>query len=132
MIRHYLKKAFRNLARNKVYTFINIFGLAISMACTLLIVLFVKDELSYDKYHKDAGNIYRVVKDFVNDGGSRLPDATSPAALAPAMQKGLLEVAAATTVYPTWGQIYLIKHGEKKIPEERVYRVDNNFFKVFN
>ncbi|HJP64495.1 MAG TPA: ABC transporter permease [Mucilaginibacter sp.] len=132
MIRHYLKIAFRNLARNKVYTFINIFGLAISMACTLLIVLFVKDELSYDKYHKDAGNIYRVVKDFVNDGGSRLPDATSPAALAPAMQKGLPEIAAATTLYPTWGQIYLIKHGEKKIPEERLYRVDNNFFKVFN
>lgn len=132
MIRHYLKIALRNLEKNKVYTFINISGLAISMACTLLIALFVKDELSYDKYHKDAGNIYRVVKDFVNAGGARLPDATSPAALAPAMQKSMPEVAAATTLYPTWGQIYLIKHGEKKIQEERLYRVDNNFFNVFN
>ncbi len=132
MIRHYLKIALRNLEKNKVYTFINISGLAISMACTLLIVLFVKDELSYDKYYKDAGNIYRVVKDFVNVGGSRLPDATSPAALAPAMQKEMPEVAAATTLYPNWGQIYLIKHGEKKIQEERLYRVDNSFFKVFS
>ena len=89
MIFHYLKSASRSIGRNKIYTFINVFGLAIGMACTLLIVLFIKDELSYDKQNKDSANIYRVVHDFVNHDGSRLPDATSPAALAPA---GLFDI----------------------------------------
>jgi len=119
------------MAKNKVYTFINIGGLAIGMACTLLIVLFVKNELSYDRQNNDAANIYRVVKDFVNNDGTRLPDATSPAALAPAMRKEMPEVAAVTTVFPNWGQIYLIKHGEKKLQEERLYRADSSFFEVF-
>jgi len=131
MLTHYLKIAIRNMAKNKVYTFINIGGLAIGMACTLLIVLFVKNELSYDRHNNDAANIYRVVKDFVNNDGTRLPDATSPAALAPAMRKEMPEVAAVTTVFPNWGQIYLIKHGEKKLQEERLYRADSSFFDVF-
>jgi len=119
------------MAKNKVYTFINIGGLAIGMACTLLIVLFVKNELSYDRQNNDAANIYRVVKDFVNNDGTRLPDATSPAALAPAMRKEMPEVAAVTTIFPNWGQIYLIKHGEKKLQEEKLYRADSSFFDVF-
>jgi putative ABC transport system permease protein len=132
MIRHYLKIAMRNLSRNKSYTFINIAGLSVAMACTLLIVLFVKDELSYDKFHKNADNVYRVVKDFANDDGTRLPDATTPAALAPAMQKTMPEVASVTRVYPNWGQVYLIKHGDKIIQEEKLYRADASFFDVFS
>ena len=57
--------------RNKIFSFINIFGLAAGMACSLLIFLFVKDELSYDRFNKDSGNIYRVVKDFVNEDGTQ-------------------------------------------------------------
>lgn len=131
MIFHYLKSASRSIGRNKIYTFINVFGLAIGMACTLLIVLFIKDELSYDKQNKDSANIYRVVHDFVNHDGSRLPDATSPAALAPAMQKQFPEVSAATRLYPNWGRIYLVKHGEKKLQEEGLYFADASFFDVF-
>ena len=87
MIKNYLKAALRNLWRNRGFSFINIFGLATGIACSLLIFLFVKDELSYDTFNKDSDNIYRIVKDFVNDDGSKIPDATTPAALAPAMQK---------------------------------------------
>ena len=86
MIKNYFKIAFRNLWKNKGFSFINIFGLATGISCSLLIFLFVKDELSYDRFNKDADNIYRVVKDFVNDDGSRLPDATTPPAVAPAIQ----------------------------------------------
>lgn len=131
MLKNYFIIAFRNFWKNKGFTFINIFGLAIGIACSLLIYLFVTDELSYDKFHKDSGNIYRVVKDFVMDDGSKLPDATTPAALAPAMQKKIPEVAVVTRIRPNWGTTYLIRIGDKIIQEEKVYRVDSSFFDVF-
>ena len=93
MIKNYFKIALRYLWKNKAFSFINIFGLAAGITCSLLIFLFVKDELSYDRFHKDPGNLYRVVKDFVNDDGSKIPDATTPAALAPAMQREIPGVA---------------------------------------
>ena len=131
MIKNYFKIAWRNLMKNKIFSFINIFGLATGMACSLLIFLFVKDETSYDRFNKDAGNIYRVVKDFVNDDGSRLPDATTPPALAPAIQSAIPEVKVVTRVFPNWGSNFLISYGEKKITEEKLYRVDSSFFDVF-
>jgi len=60
MLENYIKVALRNLWRGKGYTFINIFGLAIGLTCCLLIVLFVRDELSYDRHHKYADRIYRI------------------------------------------------------------------------
>ena len=77
MIRNYLKIALRTLWKNKKLASINIFGLATGIACSLLIALFVVDELAYDQHHKDADRIYRVVKDFINDDGSRIPDGPS-------------------------------------------------------
>src|SRR6266550_2705858 len=131
MIKNYFKIAFRNLIRNKVFSSINIFGLAAGITCSLLIFLFVQDEIGYDRFHKDSNNIYRVVKDFVNDDGSRLPDATTPPAIAPAMQKELPEVEHVTRVFPNWGDNYLISYGDKKITEEKLWRVDSSFFDVF-
>ncbi len=104
--------------KNRGFSAINIFGLAAGMACTLLIFLFVKDETSYDRYHKDAGNIHRVVKDFVNEDGTRLPDATTPPALAPALQRELPEVANVTRVFPGWGGSFLMQYGDKKYPRK--------------
>ena len=63
MIRNYLKIAWRNLLKNKLYSFINIFGLAIGLTCFLLISLYVLEELSYDRYFKDTERIYRVNSD---------------------------------------------------------------------
>ena len=131
MIRNYFKIAFRNLWKNKGFSFINIFGLATGLACSLLIFLFVKDEVSYDRFNKNSDRVYRVVKDFVNDDGSRLPDATTPPGLAPALQKELPEVDTVTRVFPSWGRDYLIKYGDKKLSEQGVYRVDSSFFTVF-
>ncbi len=131
MFRNNLKIAFRNLRKHKSISFINIFGLAIGMACCLLILLFVKDEISYDRYNRDADRIVRIVKDFVNDDGSRLPDATSPAALAPAMQSEIPEVEHITRVFPGWGNKFLISYGDKRFIEERFFRVDSSFFDVF-
>jgi len=131
MIKNYFKIAWRSLLKYKVFSFINIFGLATGMACSLLIFLFVKDEISYDRYHKDADRIYRVVKDFINDDGSRIPDATSPTALASAMQREIPEVETVTRLFPNWGGSWIVEYGDKKISEQRFWRADSNFFDVF-
>jgi putative ABC transport system permease protein len=62
MFVNYFKTAFRNLARNKVYSFINIAGLSIGLACAMLIMLYVKDEVSFDRFHKNVNNIYRIAR----------------------------------------------------------------------
>jgi putative ABC transport system permease protein len=63
MFKNYFKIALRNLSRNKVYSFINIAGLSIGLACAMLIILFVKDEVSYDRFHNNVGHIYRIVRE---------------------------------------------------------------------
>lgn len=63
MFKNYLKIAFRSFSRNKIYSFINIFGLSIGLACAMLIMLYVKDEVSYDRFHKHVSNIYRIVRE---------------------------------------------------------------------
>ena len=70
MIKNYLKIAFRSILRDKLSSFINIFGLALAMCCCLLIYLFIKDELSYDRYHANADRIYRVTRNFLSPDGS--------------------------------------------------------------
>ncbi len=68
MFKNYFKIAFRNLRRNKIYSFINIAGLSIGLACAMLIVLYVKDEVSFDKFHKNVNNIYRIVSKSKHNG----------------------------------------------------------------
>src|SRR5579871_312460 len=61
MFRNYFKTAFRNFARNKVYSCINVAGLSLGLACAMLIMLYVKDEVSFDRFHRNVNNIYRIV-----------------------------------------------------------------------
>ncbi|HRP54584.1 ABC transporter permease [Agriterribacter sp.] len=61
MFKNYFTTAFRNIRRSKIYSFINIFGLSLGLACAMLIILYVKDEVSYDRFHKNGNNIYRIV-----------------------------------------------------------------------
>lgn len=70
MIRNYLKVALRSISRSKLTSFINIAGLALAMACCLLIVLFIRDEVSYDRHHQHADRIYRVTRNFLSPDGS--------------------------------------------------------------
>lgn len=65
MIRNYLKIAFRNLLRQKEFSFINLFGLSFGLTCCLLIAVYVRYQTSYDQFHQRAGQIYRVVEDIV-------------------------------------------------------------------
>ena len=132
MLKNYLKIAWRNLWKNKTSTFINIVGLSTGLICFILIFLFVQNEFSYDRMHKDSGQVYRVVKDFVNDDGSHVPDATTPPALAPSLQKDVPEVAEVTRLFPSWGRRYVLQVNNKKFNEQELIRVDSNFFTVFS
>jgi len=69
MLKNYIKTAWRNLMKNKIFSFINIFGLTTGLTCFLLIALYVFDELSFDRFHKNADNIYRVIEDRVSPEG---------------------------------------------------------------
>ncbi len=72
MISSYFKIALRYLAKNKIYSFINIAGLSLSLGCAMLIILYTKDELSFDKFHRNINSIYGIVIDVRNPDGSSM------------------------------------------------------------
>jgi len=131
MIKNYFKIAWRNILRYKGFSLINILGLSIGMACCIVVALFIIDEISFDRYNKNADRIYRVVKDFVNDDGSRLPDATTCPAMAPAIQRDIPEIEHVARIMPGWGAKSYVRNGENKFIEENLYRADSSVFDVF-
>ncbi|MFA9452476.1 MAG: ABC transporter permease [Candidatus Aminicenantaceae bacterium] len=91
MIRNYLKVALRNIVRHKGYSFINITGLAIGMACCILILLWVQDELSFDHFHENAGDIHRVIQD-INFADHSTTWAITQGPLGPALRDDFPEI----------------------------------------
>ncbi|MGH7600820.1 MAG: ABC transporter permease [bacterium] len=132
MLKNYLLIALRTILKHKAFSAINLFGLAVGIACFIVILLYVQDELAYDGFHADADRVYRVVKDFVNDDGSKVPDATTPPGLAPALVREIPEVETAARIFPSWGYKPLLTYGEKSFYEERFARVDTTFFEIFS
>lgn len=131
MLTNHIKFSLRYLKKHPTSAGLNILSLSIGIACFLFIFLFVNGEFSFDKYHKDADRIHRVAIDFVNNG-KRIPDATTPPALAPALKNNIPEVEVSTRVFPTWGGKFLMgATNDRRFYEEDVYRVDPNFLKVF-
>ncbi len=128
MIRNYLKIAFRNLWKNKGFSAINIFGLAMGLAICLLIILFVKDELSYDKYNENAGRIYRVNAD-VRINGTEFNDRVSPAALGPVLVKEYPQIEKTVRIRDE-GKI-LVKKGTETLMEPNSCFADSTLFDVF-
>ncbi len=124
---HQIKTAFRYLSRHKGYTFINIAGLSVGIACCLLIMLFVRSEWSYDRFHSKADRIYRVWLDEIYEG-SRFTNTVTPIPLAPALQSNLPEVESVCRIY---NFNTLVKSGNNTF-NESVHMTDSNFFKVFD
>lgn len=126
MIRNYLKVAIRNLLRQKGFTFINIFGLALGISCTALIGMWVGDELSYDRFNKDYEKMYRIT--------STLPElnvhaAVTSAPLALAFKSEIPEVEDAVRITDTRRD--LMRAGEIKFEEKGIMFADSNFFRMF-
>ncbi len=127
MLRNYLKIAYRSLLKNKLFSAINVFGLALGMACALLIGLWVMDELSYDRFLPDAENIYfvRFNSEYNGQIGTNY---VTPGPLQEAIAKDIPEVAAVAKT--NWPNEALIKVGGKTAKESGRYATAD-FFKVF-
>jgi putative ABC transport system permease protein len=128
MFKNYFKIAFRNLWRNKVFSAINIGGVALGLAVCLLITLFVTDELSYDTYNVNANRIYRVNSDFKFAGGV-FNDRLSPAPMATVIMKEYPQIEQAVRLREI-GRT-LVKKGDETIAEPQSYYADANLFNVF-
>ena len=128
MIRNFIKTAFRNLIKNKGFTVINILGLALGLATCLLIVFYVIDELSYDKFNIKAERIYRVNND-IKFGGNENSYAVSPAPLAAAFMSELPEVELAVRLRNRGG--FQVKKGNQKIKEMSMVYADPSLFDIF-
>lgn len=129
MIKNYFKTALRIIARQKGYAAINIIGLSIGIAATLLIVVYIVDELSYDKMHVDAERIYRV--GFTGRlQGNEFTAAVSSAPMAEAMQREIPDVAEIVR-FGLW-RTMPVSVDDKAFTERHVLVADSNFFKFFN
>ena len=128
MFNNYLKIAFRNVKKHKAYAFINIAGLAIGMACCILIISFITTELSYDRYHKNSDRIYRLGLD-ANLGGNQIlmPICTAPAA--PALVQDYPEILDAVR-FQGMGKVS-VKDRDIEFFEENVLLADNSIFNIF-
>ncbi|GAB4021897.1 ABC transporter permease [Spirosoma koreense] len=128
MLRNYLKIAVRSLLKHKLYSSINVLGLALGMACSLLIGLWVKDELSYDRFLPDADRIAYVRVNFPYNGET-VTNYTTPGPLQQAIANAVPEVAAVTKT--NYGPELLIKVGEKAAKQKGHFATDD-FFGVFD
>ena len=127
MIRNYLTIALRNLPRTKGYSFINIAGLAIGMACCILIMLWVQYQFSYDGFHKNIKNLYWVpVWEKLN--GATSTSYQAPPALGPALKEEFPEIANAARILRFGDQF--VKYGERQTAED-VRAVDPSFLEMF-
>jgi putative ABC transport system permease protein len=129
MIKNYLMVALRNLRKQKAYSLINITGLAIGMACSILIFLWVREELSFDRFHVNASRIHRVYRDEAVTAPGSSSALTSPP-MAAAFKKDFPEVIKATR-FGTW-QRRLVTSGDKSFPETRYMYADPDFFEMFS
>ena len=127
MIRNYIKVAIRNLLRQKGFSFINIFGLALGISCTALIGMWVNDELSYDRFHKDYDRMYRITATLPE---MKVHAAVSPAPIAMAVKNEIPEVEEAVRISNFNRD--LMQVGDVKLEEKALIYADSNFFRVFH
>ncbi len=127
MLINYLKIAFRNILRNKVFSFINIFGLAIGIAVTILILLFVINEMSFDKFNVNKDRIYRVIAERKRNGET-ITQSQQPLPLGPALVSEFPEIKSTVRFFS--GEA-VISNGENKF-EEDIRFTDPGIFSVFS
>ncbi len=128
MFKNYVKVAWRNISRHKGYSFLNIIGLAVGMACALFILFWVQDELSFDRFHANAGTLYRVEQDQAT-GQGKFHVPVTPFPLGPALKAEIPEIKDATRAARP-GDL-LVRYGENAFFESRVIAVDPQIFQMF-
>src|ERR1700712_125962 len=133
MLKNYFKIAWRNLNRNKVSSIINISGLAIGLACVLLIGMYVKDEFSYDRFFSDANRIYRV-NTHEKMGNDEFTAGHTPPPVGLALTSNFPEIESYTRIYKPGDEIvHFVNKGQKNaLTEKALLAVDSNFLQFFN
>jgi putative ABC transport system permease protein len=133
MLRNYVQIALRNLLKNKVHTVINVFGLAAGMASVFLITLYIQHELSYDKFHRNAGDLYRITWHHEH------PQTRTPHPMAQALVSDFPEVESAVSLTPLWTagltrETHSLKNPDRdqRHDEQNLLAVDTTFFDVFD
>jgi putative ABC transport system permease protein len=134
MLNNYFKIAWRNIQRNKLNSFINISGLSVGMACVMLIVLYVRDELSYDKFLRGANHIFQVNMTTMNNGVESTTGGNTAPAVGPALVTSYPEIESCVRIYRP--EDITVRYQEKEkaenySTEKRVLAVDSNFLQVF-
>jgi putative ABC transport system permease protein len=128
MITNFFKTAWRNIRKNKLFSFINILGLSLGIATCFIIMLYVQDELSYDRFNKNADNIVRVI--FKADiSGGKINESVTMAPVAATMKRDFPEVEDATRILNDGTP--KINYGNKSFNDDRFAYVDPNFFSIF-
>ncbi len=129
MLQNYLKIALRNLTKNSVYSFINIFGLAVGLSCSLLIMLWVSDEMAYDKFHANKDRLFQVYGNGKGDGGKVFTQRPMPLPLVEEFktnERGIEYVAVTD-----WGGSHLIVAGDNRFMKQGLY-VGEDYLKMFS
>uniref|UniRef100_UPI00359435E3 ABC transporter permease n=1 Tax=Aquiflexum sp. TaxID=1872584 RepID=UPI00359435E3 len=128
MYRNYLKVSFRVFNKERMYSLINVSGLALGFTCCLLIFLFIKDELSYDDFHQDNDQIYRVASAYLRQGKWE-PYSSNSWKTAELIKANFGEIEQMVRIRD---DKEVVEYGDKKIIESRIAYVEDNFFDVFN
>jgi putative ABC transport system permease protein len=128
MVRNYFKTALRNLWRNKIFSLINISGLSVGLACCMLIFLFTKDEVSYDRFQKNSDHLFRIVATVTSPDGNARPEGSTGMMPGPSFKNAIPEIEDFVRVQSAG---FNVKKGTEIFDEEALY-VDDNFFSVFS
>jgi putative ABC transport system permease protein len=130
MLRNYLIVAFRNLWRHKAFSLINIIGLSVGLCAGILLLLWVQDELSFDKFHSNAANIYRLSGSMNTDGEAQIWN-MAPAPIMVFGLKEVPEITSACRIKQKWGEA-LYEYEGKSLMQGKAAYVDASFFDVFS
>jgi putative ABC transport system permease protein len=131
MLQNYFKVALRNIRKHKFYAALNILGLASGLTASFLVGLYIVEEITFDRFHKDYQNIYHVGM-HVNFGGQEFKTASSVPPLAQAMLQTIPGVEEATRLNPWPLKKVVMKYRDKAFKEDNAFLADSNFFKFFN
>jgi putative ABC transport system permease protein len=129
MLKNLLKIAVRNILKDKTYSAINILGLTIGITCSLFLLMYILHELSYDRYHKNADNIYRIVSN-IKEPDNAFTWAVAQIPLAEELRDNYPEVKNAVRFFGTGSTLY--KNGDKQFTENEFYLADSTVFDMFS
>jgi len=131
MFKNYLKIAVRSLFKHKVFSLINVLGLAVGIAASVLIFLYVRDEISYDRYHANADRIFRVTADWSNKGDSKIHQLGTPSVLARTIRDRYPQAESVAQLCGPLGDIVL-RQGDIGVKESDVFAAEPDVFRVFS